>query len=47
MFDWIWILVAGWVGFLVGFLVCSMICVSARSHTEDELADAARNYYKL
>lgn len=45
MYDLLWVLVAGWIGFLAGFLVCSMICVSARSLSDEELAEAARDYY--
>lgn len=47
MFDLMWVLLAGWVGFLVGFLACSLVVMSSRRHSDEELDAAARDYYKL
>ena len=48
MFSWIWILVAGWAGFILGFMACSLFAINRRSDKElEELEVAAKEYYKL
>jgi hypothetical protein len=47
MFDWVWILVALWVGFLLGFFVFALMRTAAGSRSDEELVEAARDYYKL
>lgn len=46
MYDWIWILVAGWVGFLVGFLTFALVRMASSGRSDEELAQAAREYYR-
>lgn len=46
MFDWVWILVVGWVGFIFGFF-CAALMRVASDRSDKELAEAAKDYYKL
>jgi hypothetical protein len=45
--DWIWIVLALQAGFLLGFFCFALMRIAADSRSDEELNQAAKEYYKL
>lgn len=44
--EWVWMFLAGWIGFIAGFFVFALMRIASDRSSDEQIAEAGRDYYK-